>query len=192
MKKSKKDLINDILSRNIHHNIRINFAKMPDYTEEDQKNGFDADLIAGDYVEFFKQEFEDIDLTPENDNGNRNLHENWQKKDSLKGQVWTAGRMGATLYWDAYYNEHGRFSRYQDYELEDLSVYELKQIIKDLNFFDRNVSDLMNGYYQECKNRLQDIRLEKIEEDKQEDEYQNILSQVKQKDILKRLINDLI
>lgn len=192
MKKSKKDLINDILSRNIHHNIRINFAKMPDCTEEDQKNGFDIELIASDFLEFFKQEFEDIDMTPQNDNGNRNLHENWQKKDSLKGKVWTAGRMGATLYWDAYYNEDGRFSRYQDYELEDLSVYELKQIIKDLNFFDCSVSDLMNSYYEECKNRLQDVRLQKIEDDKQEDEYQNILSQVKQKDILKRLINDLI
>ena len=66
--KTKEKLIKDILSSaDIHHNISINWSKMPDYTETD---GFDwnneAEWLVNDFIDNMK--YEKI-----NDKGNRNL-----------------------------------------------------------------------------------------------------------------------
>ena len=159
-KQNKQSLIDDILSRNIYHNIRIMSSKLPEYEDGE----IDIFLIAGDMLDNFKNDFEDYVWTPQNDCGNRNLG----KDCGIKGEVWSAGRMGATLYWDAYYNEYGKV-KFEDYELEEKSVGELKAIIKDLNFFDKSVKGLMKSFYEECEYQLKEY-CDNIKREKEEAE----------------------
>lgn len=54
---SKQKTIAAIIEESkIHHNIRINFSKMPDYSEED---GFDWSIVAGGCLRSSKQIYYD-------------------------------------------------------------------------------------------------------------------------------------
>jgi hypothetical protein len=190
----KNELINNILDRNIHHNIRIDFGSMPEWDEEDVKNGFDWALIAEYMINDFIYDFE---VMPENDKGNRNLCgcKNKNEKGICKNHdlyhVYTSGRMGATLYWDKYYKEGGRI-KFEDYELEEMKVLELQEIKKELDLFDKKVEELMESFYVECEYRLKEIRKEAKEKERKEKEYQKLLEKVEKLDCKKRLIIDLL
>lgn len=177
-------MIDNILSRDIHHNISISFSKIPDY---DDIEGYSPLDTAGDLVHMFKCDFEDIRMTPQNDCGNRNVG----NKCELKGEVWSGGRSGATLYWDAYYTQHGAI-KYHECELEDMHAQELKEIIKDLDFYDEKINELMNDFYSSVKNEIEDIRAQQHEEELAEKKYQQIKEQVQEQKCLKRLIVDLL
>lgn len=184
----------------IHHNIRINYNKLPDYNEEDYENGFDIMLIAGEYLDMFKEDFEDIEITPMNDNHNRNLcdcknkHLGCCSGNGLKGKIWSTGRSGSTLYWDEYYkaNHHLEGFKYSDYELEEMEVIELEEILEDLINFNLAIKNLMNNYYEGVNERYEEFKHEEKEEAKKEKRYNTILSEIKNKGLKKRLINDLI
>lgn len=186
--KTKKQLVEKILHEaDIHHNITISWGKLPDYTEEDAFNPMDvAEYMLGD----FKRGWEDWENNPTNDCGNRNIGRGCE----LKGEVWTTGRSGATLYWDAYWNERrGSISfRYSEDELNEMKVPELRAIYKDLCAFNEAVGGLMKNFYEECAYRLEEMRTEKKEQIREENDYQGILTEVKEKGYIKRLVSDLL
>jgi hypothetical protein len=192
----KEKLIKQILEDSrIHHNIRISFAKMPSYTEEDN---FDWSIVAGDLLEDFCYEwkFEEI-----NDSGNRNLCKCDKKLSSGacgKCDLWHVyqyGRMGATLYWDKYWEENnarGLYFKYDEYNLEEMEVEELEKILEEVNTFKKAVRRLMKEFYVNCAYRLEEGRKEKVEEEKKESEYQNIKKNVIEKGLIKRLVVDIL
>ena len=180
-------LIERILNdSNIHHNIRIDFSKL-DYTEQDIEDGFSWEERSSISVDMFKQDFEDFELTPQNDCGNRNLGENCE----LKGKIWNGGRSGATLYWDAYWNESGSFV-YDVGDLLEMDIDELKMIEKDMVFFAECVDRLMNGFYIQCKEDVEMIRKDAKENARVEALYNRTLGMVKKNDFIKRLVSDLL
>ena len=159
MKKTK--LIGNIIQESkIHHNISMSWNKMPDYSEEDLKAGFDWQDEAQFMIDDFVEEWEE---RPENDCGNRNLcgcnseknknhkPENIKKDGACKvhdlWHIYSYGRMGATLYWDKYWKgkNSGFGFKYDADELEEKNIEEGKKVkkalseiepkLKELNFF---------------------------------------------------------
>ena len=185
----KKDLlIEKILNdSNIHHNISINFSKLVDYTNQDIENGFSWEERAEIMIEFFKTDFEDISLTPQNDCGNRNLGEDCE----LKGKIWSGGRGGATLYWDAYWNEGGVF-RYDVADLLEKDHDELRMIESDMVFFANQVENLMASFYSQCSEDIEMVRKDAKENARVEVLYNRTLGMVKKNDFIKRLVSDLL
>lgn len=163
---------------------------MPDYTEEDK---FDYNFVSEYMMNSFVSNWEEEKM---NDKGNRNLCRCENKiKDSIckKHDLWhiySAGRMGATLYWDKYYND-GRFN-IDEYDLEQMPISELRTILKEVRFFNRKVEELMESFYRECEYQLEQTREEQKVEQEEETEYQSIKKQVIEKQIIKRLISEII
>jgi len=187
----KKDLVESILELSkIHHNIRINFSKLPDCTEEDEYDWQqDAEIVMDTFIE-------DVFMYDKrNDSGNRNLcgcknipcekHDFWH--------FYTYGRMGATFYWDKYWDStnSGLSFKYEEY-LEEMQVPELKDLLSDIKWFNKSVTDMMDSFYEQCKLSLGSQREQKADEEKEEKLYQKTLAIVKKHDYIKRLVNDLI
>jgi len=192
---TKKELIEDILSRNIHHNIYIDHQKLPKFNKTDDEDMIDTSDIGGYMVGGFKEQFEDYQENPLNDTGNRNVGDDCE----IKGEIYSGGRMGATLYWDAYYSEYGRFNRYDENDLEQMTLPEVKTIQKDLDEFDKRINILMTSFYKECQFKLDEAReikkqevIDEKQHQKDEKKYQQIKKQVAENNYLKRLLNDLI
>lgn len=223
----------------IHHNISVNYSKLPDYDEEDN---FDWQDIAGFMIEDFADNWKYEKI---NDSGNRNLcgcsskrickKEDFDKNNGYEGRsyidllhrwvdykeakklgiidkklpiimengacqehdlwnVYTYGRMGATLYWDKYWKgENNGFSfKYEEYELEEMNVYEVKDIYKEINIFNKAVENLMEDFYAECEYRLKEARKEARREAKKEKLYTDTLKVVEKEVFIKRLVGDLL
>lgn len=196
MKKEK--MIASILDdAKIHHNIRISFSKLPDSDEADEKLGYDVMRIGGYMVEQFCEDWDDEKI---NDKGNRNLCGCKDKgPDSIcrKHDLWhcyTHGRMGATLYWDKYWDSRnsGYSFKYDESDLQAMSAYEVKTISKEMAAFIKAVGGLMASFYDECRHQLEKLREEKKVEDMAEAEYQALKTQVVEKEAIKRLASELL
>ena len=196
MNKTKEKLVKDIFDvSKIHHNIYISWNKMPDYEEKDGFNWQDeAGFMMDDFISNFEWE-------KMNDSGNRNLCacENKTKDSICKKHdlyhIYSAGRSGASLYWDKYWNEsngRGLYFTIDEDELKEKSVYELKIILKEIEYFNKLVKQLMLDFYSQCEYRLKEIREEKATEEKEEKEYQNLKKQVIEKSAIKRLITEIL
>ena len=174
--KTKEKLIKNIIDESkIHHNITISWGKMP------QEDGFDWQTVAGDMLDNFATEWE---FEKMNDCGNRNLCECKNKVgDSIckKHDLWhvyTAGRSGATLYWDKYWTDKNTYSGFYEYDLQEKSVEELKEMLKEIVYFKDSVKRLMEAFYSECEYRVKEqLENQKIAE-KIEKEYQSIKTKV--------------
>jgi len=140
--KTKKELIAQILTAsNIYHNISTMRVRLPEAPD-----GMPDDIFwntCGDMIQFFKEDWENWQENKYNDTGNRNLC----KDCEIKGKVYQHGRMGATLYWDAYWdssNSGFRF-KYDENDLEEKDTDELKTILGDINAFKDAVSGMMKA-----------------------------------------------
>jgi hypothetical protein len=114
-----------------------------------------------------------------------------------KHDLWhfyTTGRSGATLYWDKYWKDSNRGLSfgYEEYELEEMPVSELKDILKELQWFNKEVAELMEDFYSSCEYGLEESRKEKLQEEQEETEYQKTKELVKEKGYIKRLVSDII
>ena len=185
----KNEIITDILDNsNIHHNVHTDYNKIPQYKgdyEEVQTRYESIDYLAGDLINMFKEDFEDYKQTPLNDSGNRNLSPNCE----IKGKIYTYGRMGATLYWDKYWQgENSGFGFiYDQDDLEEMTMDELKVILKDITEYNKMVDDLMTSYYVNLQDKLDTIIIDIEEENKQEKLYQETFSN-KDKQYVKMLM----
>ena len=237
-KMTKQQTITAILEAGkIHHNISISWNKMPDYTDDDTKNGYDWQDIAGYMLDQFVETWQE---EPINDSGNRNLCEckknayitrcdtcyrkTWYEEEQKchiknctgnlkllthnsyymangackKHDLWnifTHGRMGATLFWDKYWkstNSGFYFKKDWDDELKEMPVTELKTILKEIEYFNKTVTGLMDSFYAECKYKLEESREEKAKEEKEEKLYNNLKNQIIKNSFSKRLINELV
>jgi hypothetical protein len=168
----KLDIIRNILeSAKIHHNIRIDYARARKAIEkakltDEQAESFNTDMqIEGYMVEQFKETFEMYTENPLNDSGNRNLGE----KCEIKGEIWSYGRMGATLYWDAYWigNNSGFGFKYDENDLSDMQIDELKEILRDITEFNNQIEGLMNSYYAELEYKAIEHKQNCIDDEKQ-------------------------
>ncbi len=197
---TKNKIIESIIEASkIHHNIRIDCNKMPGYTDEDN---FDYNFVADELLEMFISDFE---LLPMNDCGNRNLcscrknnPKNILKNGACKQHdlwhIYSHGRMGATLYWDKYWisNNSGFGFKYDEEELKEMGISELKTILKEINCFNKLVRQGMADFYSGCAYQLKDARKRKEEEEKEEKLYQKTLKVVKNNQFIKRLLTDCI
>lgn len=133
----------------IHHNITTSSMKLPSppkgLSYQGQSNAFnDACESAIDLFMCEAMEW------PQNDSGNRNLQNCIANKHKLnhngaciKHDLWhfyTTGRSGATLYWNKYWDEN-RF-KYEQYELEQMTLDEVKTIYDDLDLFSNCITDM--------------------------------------------------
>ena len=211
----KIQLVETILETSkIHHNISILWNKMPDDKEEDIKNGFDWNVIAGEVVSDFAENWKHETI---NDKGNRNLcgcnwknSKNYNPKNILKNgacekhdlwNVYTCGRSNATLYWTKYWNSSnsGFYFKYDEDELQEMQSDELKTMLKEMNFFNEAVDNLMIDFYAQCEYRLNEIRKEAAEEKQEaaeekqtETQYQKIKKTVEKNGMIKRLVGELL
>ena len=225
----------------IHHNISINWSKMPDYTEADNFRWEEiSSYMQYDFMEMWQQE-------EMNDTGNRNLcgcnkiictKNDFKKDNGFNGRhyidriskwinlkeakemklldkrtsetndfttdgackkhdlwhIYSAGRSGATLYWNKYWDSmnSGFFFRLEDYKLEEKPVDKLKDILKEMQYFNKCVRELMQNFYAECIGKLKESQLKIAREKKIEKEYQAIKNKVEKRQLIKRLVADLI
>lgn len=195
MNKTKQKLIKDILSSaDIHHNIKINWSKMP----KEGVEGFDwndeASFMILDFIENMKHE-------KINDKGNRNLCTCTNKNNlgaCSKHDLWQFyqyGRSGATLYWTKYWDEsnsRGFYFTTEEYDLEEMEISELKTVLKEILFFNQKVKELMEGFYSQCQYRVEELKEEKAREEAEEKEYQNIKEKVAKGQYIKRLVTELL
>ena len=186
---NKQQLIKAILENSkIHHNIYTDYHKIRRAIEnanltDDERNTFNQDMqIEGDMIDDFKRMFEDLNFNPLNDNGNRNLNNNdrdekGRGKYSLKGQIWTYGRMGATLYWDAYWkgSNSGFGFIYDEYDLNEKEIYELKEILKDINGYNEMIDNLMTDYYKEIEYKGKEYK-QQLKDEKKQQKYDEFIS----------------
>src|SRR3990167_3148937 len=206
MKKTK--LIGNIIQESkIHHNISMSWNKMPDYSEEDLKAGFDWQDEAQFMIDDFVEEWEE---RPENDCGNRNLcgcnseknknhkPENIKKDGACKvhdlWHIYSYGRMGATLYWDKYWKgkNSGFGFKYDADELEEKNIEELKRMGKEIQAYNRAIRGLMEAFYNQCAHRLEEVRENKKTEEKREALYQKTKKVVQDEGFMKLLITDIL
>ena len=181
---TKKEIVSAIIKKaDIYHNISINFSKMPYFTSNDVENGFDWGI------------------RPENDLGNRNLCGCKDNKNingaCRKHDIWhfyTHGRSGATFYWDKYWDSaNSGFSfKHHEHELEDLSVFDLREMLKEITAFSKSVSELMKYFYAGCREEWKQVRDDMVKKQKLEVLYLKTLKVVKDNDFGKRLITDLL
>jgi len=178
---NKQQLIKVILDNSkIHHNIYVNHYKVQKAIEsakltDDERNNFNQDMwIEGDMIENFKRNFEDLSENLLNDNGNRNLGAERDAEGrgtfSLKGKIWQYGRMGATLYWDAYWNGNnsGFGFIYDENDLNEKEVYELKEILRDIQGYNAMIDELMVNYYAELEYQAKEYKKQCRNERKQQ------------------------
>ena len=178
---NKQQLIKAILDNSkIHHNIYVDYQKVRkaitalDVLSDDEKEKFNDNMwIEGEMIEDFKRTFEDIAETPLNDSGNRNIGD----KCEIKGEIWQSGRMGATLYWDAYWNSNnsGFGFIYDEYDLNEKEIYELKDILKDINEYNTMIDKLMINYYEELEFQAKEY-VEQVKADKKQAKYQAMIA----------------
>lgn len=191
-KMTKKEIIKQIIDiSDIHHNIRIDFNKSrkaierAKLTDEEQK-GFNEDMwIEAHCIEDFVEDFE---LLPMNDKGNRNLcdcrerkpknliklpHDQYMSvcKEHDLWHIYQYGRMGATLYWDKYWQGNHSFSfKYYEYDLEQMQLWELEETLKEINTFNKLVSNAMIRYYDVLETQAKDYK-EQCKENRKIEKY---------------------
>lgn len=194
MTKQKIKIIEEIFkeSSNIYHNIRIDFDKMP-------KEDFDWGSVADYTLEDFVNDFETLKI---NDSGNRNLcgcnKVICTEKDSFnftgaceKHDLYHIHQDHKTLYWDKYWRNYNQF-RYEAYQLTELETSELKIMLREIKYFKKAVSGLMDNFYENCKIRVKELVEEKQEEQRLGKLYTKILKAIIDNGFKKRIINDLI
>lgn len=149
-----KGIIKLILEESdIHHNISTRGMKLPERPEGCENELFWK--VCGQLIDAFTDEWEQ---KPESDMRNRNLCECRKhyperiRRDGacLKHNIWHIyqhGRMGATLYWEKYWesSNNGFSFRYSLEELQDMPVNELRKMAEEINKFNRAVAILMNN-----------------------------------------------
>jgi hypothetical protein len=137
----------------IHHNITTHGLKLPNppkgLSDEGQSNAFND--ACESWIDLFITEAMEW---PSNDSGNRNLnnciaekHRLNEKGACIKHDLWhfyTTGRSGATLYWDKYWDEN-KF-KCEQYELEQMTLDEVKTIYDDLDLFTNCITDLRSRF----------------------------------------------
>lgn len=128
-----------------------------------------------------KRTSEDRSLFTEN--GACKKHDLWN--------VYQTGRSGATLYWDKYWNDDGRFN-ISEYDLEQMSMYDLKIISKEINLWNEKVAELMENFYASCESRVADLKAEKEEEETEEKNYQDVKKKVVDGGYIKRLVSEIL
>ena len=109
--------------------------------------------------------------------------------------VYTAGRSGATLYWDKYWKEsnmRGVYFVQDEAELTERGISELRKILAEMLYFKNAVAELMKDFYSQCKFRIKELEEEKTQEEKHEALYQRTLKTCKKNQFIKRLITDII
>ncbi len=124
---TKAKLITDIVALSkVHHNIHIDWLKLPDY-----ENGeVDRLEIGGEMAHDFARAWEHNMIS---DTGNRNLCQceyKWPNGACYNHDIWrvySTGRGGATLYWEKYWKDNLSF-KYDDYELEKMSMQDLRKV----------------------------------------------------------------
>lgn len=176
---NKPELIKAILNESkIHHNISTLSMKLPEAPEDAPDDMFWD--VCGQLVDMFKEDWEDNE--PMNDKGNRNLcgcrtkgHvanptlPNGACKKHDLWHVYTHGRMGATLYWDKYWDStNSGFSfKYDEDELSDIAYNELQTMLKELQHFNKAVTGLMKSLPEELKYRYEEWPEVKADNEKQ-------------------------
>ena len=111
-----------------------------------------------------------------------------------KHDLWhfyTRGRNSSTLYWDKYWNDDLVFT-HAEYELEEMLVPELREILKEIKLFNKLVAEMMIKFYEQCEYSLKDLREEKATEEKSEELYQKTLETVTENHFIKRLVAELL
>lgn len=152
MSKTKEGLIKSIIdSADIHHNISTLGMNLPEAPENCSSEIFwlTCSQVIDDFIDKWLR-------NPATDKGNRNLCEcrkYYPEKIRQDGAcqkhdfwgVYQHGRTGATLYWDKYWKSEnsGFYFKYTTEELEEMTMYELKKMLKEINQFNHDVADMM-------------------------------------------------
>ena len=188
----KKKLIEKIITASkIHHNITTSGMKLPDAPEGAPDDLFwnACGLLVSDFASNWMYE-------KRNDSGNRNLcgcnatkkgeerkadnsnvnhPENILSSGACKVHdlyhVYQHGRMGATLYWEKYWKEsntRGVYFRYEEYELEEMEEYELKNILEDMNAYSDAIDAMKKSFPEYLKSVYEQWEEEKKEEERED------------------------
>lgn len=170
----KQELIEAILEESqIHHNIRISFSRINETDEIDNEL---LDQIIWSTSEMLADDFK----------------MNWESEHSELGKVYSCGRSGATLYWDEYWDE-SKF-KYPDYYLEedDWDKESLQEMLKNIREFNEAVKNLMEDFYLNVNDRIDEEIINKKNNDKEDELYSKTLKIIRKHDFTKRLFHDLI
>lgn len=180
---------NDCGNRNLCKCVKV-ICKKEDFKIDNGDNGKTYSDEIGrwfDYKEAKKNGWIDKRSRNFTENGACIKHDLWH--------IYTHGRMGATLYWDKYWNEsntRGIFFKYDEEELNEMDGMELKKIHKEIKMFKEAVRDLMSSFYTECEYRNAEKIKEKNEEDIKEKAKQQAIKIIKKYGLLKEIISELM
>ena len=108
--------------------------------------------------------------------------------------IYQHGRMGATLYWDKYWESRnsGFIFKKDEAELQEMEVSELETMLKEINYFNKAVQELMQDFYAQCEYRLKEVRAEAKREKRAEKEYQEVKKIIEKRSHIKRLVSELL
>lgn len=83
--------------------------------------------------------------------------------------IYQHGRMGATLYWDKYWNSNnsGFSFKYDEYELSEMDITELKTILSEITEYNNKIDELMENYYAELEYQAKEHKQNCIDAEKQ-------------------------
>jgi hypothetical protein len=83
--------------------------------------------------------------------------------------IYQHGRMGATLYWDKYWNSNnsGFSFKYDEYELAEMDITELKTILSEITEYNNKIDELMENYYAELEYQAKEHKQNCIDAEKQ-------------------------
>jgi hypothetical protein len=109
--------------------------------------------------------------------------------------LYSSGRSGATLYWDKYWtesNSRGCYFKYDSSELGEMDSQELKVILKEVIAYNKSIEGLMEDFYSQLENRLEENRAEKKDEAEAELKYQKTKNTVIESGYIKRLVSEIL
>jgi len=156
----KENIIKSILDdADIHHNIHINFSK--------SRNAIEKAKLTDSELEGFNQDMQ-IEGMMVSDFADNFMFE--KINDSGKWHICSAGRMGATLYWDKYWDDKnsGFCFKIEEYDLQEKKLWELKDILKEIDTFNSMVKQMMVNYYAELEFQAKEYKKQLKNEAKQQ------------------------